>query len=84
MNKFNNECKCGRPTNGNNTCSVCADIDTQCKRKRVEIAGENYYLIVGKDWVQATVPRENAPENNDTRVVVETLCREITGLLGGL
>ena len=52
-----------------------------CTRKRVEIGEENYYLVVGDDWVICTVPRENDPYMSDTRKIVELLCEEITEVL---
>lgn len=52
-----------------------------CTRKRVEISGENYYLIVGSDWVMCTVPRENDPVMSETRKTVELLCEQITEIL---
>ena len=52
-----------------------------CTRRRVEISGENYYLIVGDDSVMCTIPRENDPFMSETRKIVELLCEEITELL---
>lgn len=54
-----------------------------CKKKTVVIDGENFYLAVGKNFAQVTVPRENDPFMTQTRKVAETLCREITLLQGG-
>lgn len=53
------------------------------KRRRIVIDNENFYLTVGTNFVFATVPRENDPMMAGTRLIVETLCREITTALGG-
>lgn len=52
-----------------------------CKRRRVEIGGQNFYLMVGKTFVDVTVPHENRPESLPLREIVETLCREITNIM---
>jgi len=57
------------------------EFDGECTRKRVVIDGEHYYIILGMDWVQVTVPRENDQAMDHTRTVAETLCREITELM---
>ena len=53
----------------------------ECKRKRMEINGKNFYLVVGKDFIEATVPHENRPESLDLRNIVDTLCTEASELL---
>lgn len=54
-------------------------------RCRVQIAEENYYIVVTHSQngphVCATCPRENAPENRHLREVLETVCSAITCLL---
>ena len=55
-----------------------------CKRKVIEIKNENFYLIVGKNFIDATIAHENRPENLELRMIVETLCREATTLLEGM
>lgn len=52
-----------------------------CVRRRVEIAGENFYVIVGHDFVQATIPHENRPDNLQLREVVEVLCGAISDIM---
>jgi len=54
-----------------------------CVRKRIVIGGENFYLVVGQDFVTATVPYENRPENQKLREIVDELCKHITEALGG-
>ena len=56
-------------------------IGEPCKRKVIEIRGENFYLVVGQRRVDVTVPRENAPDQSEVREVSESLCAEITELL---
>lgn len=55
------------------------------KRRRIEIDGENYYLIVtdGPDGfaVDITCPRENAPENIRMRRAVEVITCNINEML---
>ena len=52
-----------------------------CVRKRVVISGENYYLVVGRSFVDVTVAHENRPENLEKRLMLQTLCDEITSVL---
>ena len=52
-----------------------------CKRKRINIGGENFYLVVGKRFIDATVPHENRPENQDLRNTMDAVCAETTELL---
>lgn len=47
----------------------------------VQIDNENYYITVGKTFAVATVPRENDVSMNKTRVLVETICKEISRLM---
>lgn len=51
------------------------------KRRRIEIAGENYYIFVGDSHVDVTLPYENRPEHIEQRVLVNTLCKEISKLM---
>ena len=54
-------------------------------RRRIEIGGEHYYIIVthgeSGPHVCATCPRENAPERREIRAVVERMCKAITEML---
>jgi len=52
-----------------------------CKRRRLTIGGENFYLVVGKRFIDATVPHENRPENRELRKIMDTVCAEATELL---
>jgi len=52
-----------------------------CKRKRINIGGENFYLVVGRRFIDATVPHENRPENQDLRETMDAVCSEATELL---
>jgi hypothetical protein len=54
-----------------------------CVRSRVVIDGENFYVTVGRNFVDATVPRENSNDRAKLRRIVKTLCDEITRRLGG-
>ena len=40
--------------------------------------GEPWYLIIGPNSIDTTVPRENDPKMKEIRNVVERLCRFIT------
>ena len=53
----------------------------QCRRRRVEIGGHNFYLIVGKTFIDATIPHENRPENMELRQIIDTLCLEVSALM---
>ena len=54
-------------------------------RRRIEIGGENYYIIVtfGENGphVCATCPRENAPERREVRAVLDQVCETITEMM---
>lgn len=52
-----------------------------CVRKRIVVGGENYYLIMGKNFVQATVPYENRPDRLQERAIVEAICEAITEMM---
>ena len=57
-----------------------------CIRRKVEINGENFYLIIGKEFLQCTVPRENAPGQSKVRNIIERICEEVSSVrseLGG-
>lgn len=55
------------------------------QRRRIEIGGENYYIVVthgdSGPHVCATCPRENAPENRKMRNILETVCSTITEMM---
>ena len=54
-------------------------------RRRIEIGGESYYIVVtfgdAGTHVCATCPRENAPERREIRAVLETVCETITEMM---
>ena len=52
-----------------------------CIRRRVEIDGDHYYILVGHRFVAASVPYENRPENLKQRQVIESLCAAITNCM---
>ena len=52
-----------------------------CTRAMIRIDDENYYLVVGDAFVMCTVPRENDPAMSQSRIMVETICREITRIM---
>ncbi len=54
-----------------------------CQRHRVTIEGENFYFIIGPDFIHATVAHENRPENQKLRQIVDSICEAITTLQGG-
>ena len=47
-------------------------------RKKVVIKGENYYLYISPTSLVATVPRENDPNMQDTREIVEAIANAVT------
>ena len=55
-----------------------------CKRIKTVIDGENFYFVIGENFVHATTPYENRPENHKLRVIVDTICLEISKAQGGL
>ena len=54
-----------------------------CQRRRIEIDGEHYYIVAGRNFAMATVPRENHPNQEKTRIIVEKVCETITKILSG-
>lgn len=52
-----------------------------CIRKKVVIADENWYLIVGKTFVLPTCPRENDPAMTTTRSLIDFICEQISKIL---
>ena len=52
-----------------------------CKRRRVENGGQNFYLVVGNTFIDATIPHENRPENIELRRIIDTLCLDVSALL---
>ena len=52
-----------------------------CLRKKIQVDGLNYYLIVGDDFVSATIPYENRPDHNEQRKLVDMICMEISTLM---
>ena len=57
------------------------------QRRRIEIDGEHYYIILtwddGAASIDITCPRENAPDNAKMRAVLETVCSTITEMMQG-
>jgi hypothetical protein len=58
-------------------------IGDDCKRRQITIDDEHFYLIIGRDFVHATVPHENRLENQKLRQLVDTICATITAVQGG-
>ncbi len=54
-----------------------------CIRYSTVIDGENFYFIIGKKFVSATVPDENKRETQKLRQIVNKICKELTKALGG-
>lgn len=54
-----------------------------CKRYRVKIDGQNYYLTKGENFQMATVPFENRPEMLKERLSVDRICDAFTEAMGG-
>lgn len=52
-----------------------------CVRERMKIEGENYYLIVGDDFVRVTCPYENRPDNIKMRMVIDLICDKISEIM---
>jgi hypothetical protein len=54
-----------------------------CTRKKVVINGENFYLIVGKEFIMCTIPRENDPNQSEVRSIVEQVCNAVSEVMSG-
>ncbi len=60
--------------------------EDDCIRMKMKVGKENYYVIVGHDFLHVTCPRENSPQMKQERIVMEKLCElvnEIRPKLGG-
>lgn len=49
----------------------------KCVRRKLEIDGENYYLVIGKGFLHITCPRENDSSMSKERTALERLCQEV-------
>ena len=49
-----------------------------CIRKMIEIDGENFYIMIGKNFVDTTVPFENRPDRMKLRQMLDSICDCIT------
>jgi len=54
-----------------------------CIRRKVVIDDENFYFVIGPNFVHATTPHENRPENEKLRRIVDAICHEVTEAQGG-
>ena len=58
--------------------------EEDCKRFRIKLRnGTNMYFTLGDNFVQASPPFENRPENMETRMLLDDFCDAITKALGG-
>lgn len=51
---------------------------TSCKRHKVNVDGECYYLLYGKDICMVKHAFENRPENDKLTAVLGAICAKIT------
>jgi len=59
-------------------------MSEECKRHKVTLRnGENFYFIMGNDFIQCSPPFENRPENMKTRMLLDDFCDAITKVMGG-
>lgn len=52
-----------------------------CKRIRLTVKGQNCYMIVGKNFIDVTVPYENRPESMELRQIISEICDAASTLL---
>jgi len=61
-----------------------AQIDEwPCTRHKAVIGGENFYFIVGENFIHPTVPDENKAKAQKLRQTVEEVCHILTQIMGG-
>ena len=53
----------------------------RCQRHKIQINGENFYLVIGKTFVCCTVPDENKAKTLLLRKIVDELCENISGIM---
>ena len=56
----------------------------RCVRKRISIEGEHFYLIIGRTFLDVTVPRENAPDQSKVRAILEQICNAVSEVREGM
>ena len=55
-----------------------------CKRFRITLRnGDSMYFTLGTDFVMASPPFENRPENLEMRMLLDDFCNAITTAMGG-
>ena len=54
-----------------------------CERRKVVVGKENYYLVIGKNFLHVTIPDENHPDREHERLAMEKICEEINKVRGG-
>lgn len=59
------------------------DMGEKCIRKRIKHGKEYLYIFHGENFVDAVIPFENRPENQNTRMIVDSVCKEATKLMMG-
>lgn len=52
-----------------------------CRRVRLKIHNENYYITVGKDFFHVTCPRENDPNMKREREALEIVSQAVNKIL---
>lgn len=56
----------------------------ECKRHVIKLRnGDNFYFMLGKDFIQCCPPFENRPENLETRMLLDDFCEAVTKAMGG-
>jgi hypothetical protein len=59
------------------------DQGENCIRLRKSHGNEYLYIFYGDNFVDAVIPFENRPENQNTRMIVDSVCKEATKLMRG-
>ena len=55
-----------------------------CIRIKKVINGEHYYIVVGKDFLHVTCPRENDPQMSHERRAIEEIQQTVNMIRGEL
>lgn len=53
-----------------------------CVRLRKKIHGENYYIVIGRNFLHVTCPRENDPNMSHERRAIEEIQQAVNTIRG--
>lgn len=55
----------------------------ECKRHRITVDNENFYVIIGEKFIDIKGPYEHRPENKKLWETLHQICEGLTSILKG-